>query len=85
MSVLLQDRTMPKDKDKRDDVPVKLDRRVKRAADIVAKYRGISAAEYVSERLRPLVMSDLAEHQASGLSPEGESTPEKKPRRRKEA
>lgn len=44
---------------KRNDVPVKLDAEVTRIARIVAAYEGMHLAEYLSERLRPLVVKDL--------------------------
>jgi hypothetical protein len=50
-------------KPKRNDIPAKIDQEVIRLAKIVAAYRSISLAEYLSERLRPLVESDLAKHQ----------------------
>jgi hypothetical protein len=48
-------------KSKRNDEPVKLDREVLRLARIVAAYRGIPIAEYLSERLRPLAEADYEE------------------------
>jgi hypothetical protein len=47
----------------RNDVSVKLDARVARDAKLVATYRGISVAEYISEVLRPIVAKDLTAEQ----------------------
>jgi hypothetical protein len=43
----------------RNDVAVKLDAEVVRVARIVAAYRNIPMAEYLSEILRPIVNRDL--------------------------
>ncbi len=48
-------------KRKRDDVTVKLDAELVRIAKVVAAYRDITIAEYLSERLRPLVDLDHIE------------------------
>ena len=53
----------PMAKPKRNDVPVKMDAEVVRVARIVAAYQGVTLAEYISERLRPLAKADLAKHQ----------------------
>jgi hypothetical protein len=53
----------PMAKSKRNDVPVKIDAEVARLARIVAAYEDTSLAEYISERLRPLVQKDLDKHQ----------------------
>jgi hypothetical protein len=44
---------------KRNDIPVKLDAEVVRVARIAAAYKEMSLAEYLSERLRPLVAQDV--------------------------
>ncbi len=60
--------TMPRQK--RNDEPVKLDKEVVRVARIVAAYRGISMAEYLSTKLLDQVKDDLARHQqADGATP----------------
>jgi hypothetical protein len=46
---------------KRNDRPAKIDAEVLRVAASVAALRGITVAEYLSERLRPLVFEDHAE------------------------
>jgi hypothetical protein len=51
----LADRPMTK----RNDVPVKIDAEVVRVAKIAAAYKDMSLAEYISERLRPLVAEDI--------------------------
>jgi hypothetical protein len=48
-------------KPKRNDEVAKIDSEVLRIARAVAALRGITLAEYLSERLRPLVLSDHAE------------------------
>lgn len=53
-------------REKRNDFPQKIDLEVLNNARIVAAYRRMSVAEYISERLRPLVEGDLAEHQRQG-------------------
>jgi hypothetical protein len=59
---------MPRRK-KRDDDVTKFDREVLRMARIVAAYRDIPLAEYLSEVVRPIVAQHLAEHQRSGGPP----------------
>jgi hypothetical protein len=49
---------------KRNDVPVKLDAEVVRVAKIAAAYKDMSLAEYLSERLRPLVSQDVEQEHA---------------------
>ena len=49
--------------DERPATPVRMDAEVVRIARIVAAYRGITLAEYISERLRPLADADLLRHQ----------------------
>lgn len=44
---------------KRNDVPAKVDAEVIRIAKTVAAFRGLTLAEYLSERLRPLVNEDF--------------------------
>ncbi len=51
----LADRPMTR----RNDVPVKIDADVVRVAKIAAAYKDVSLAEYISERLRPLVAEDV--------------------------
>jgi hypothetical protein len=43
----------------RNDVSVKLDAAVAREAKLVATYRGVALAEYISEVLKPIVRADL--------------------------
>jgi hypothetical protein len=49
---------------KRNDVPVKVDAEVIRIAKIAAAYKDMSLAEYISERLRPLVAEDVEREHA---------------------
>jgi predicted DNA binding CopG/RHH family protein len=49
---------------KRQDVTVKLDSEVVRTAKIVAAYRGLTVADYLSESLRPIAQRDLLKEQA---------------------
>jgi hypothetical protein len=49
---------------KRNDVPVKIDAEVVRVAKIAAAYKDMSLAEYISERLRPLVALDVEQEHA---------------------
>ena len=49
---------------KRNDVPVKIDAEVIRVARIAAAYKDMSLAEYISERLRPLVSQDVEQEHA---------------------
>jgi hypothetical protein len=48
---------------KRDDTAAKIDASIVRDAKIVAAYRDITLAEYLSELLRPLVARDLKAEQ----------------------
>jgi len=43
----------------RDDIVVKLDRRLAAEARYIAETRGISLAEYLTEALRPIVARDF--------------------------
>jgi hypothetical protein len=63
--------TPPMPKPKRDDESVKIDRTVLQQAKIVAAYLGITVAEYLSDRLRPLVAEDHGEqmHKFEGAAP----------------
>lgn len=63
--------TMPQraSKQKRNDVPAKIDAEVMRLARIVAAYEDVDIAELVSETLRPILKERLAHHQASGCAP----------------
>jgi hypothetical protein len=54
---------------KRQDVTVKLDSEVVRIAKIVAAYRGVSVADYLSESLRPIAQKDLQKEQTKGAAP----------------
>jgi hypothetical protein len=64
----------------RNDVAVKLDAEVVRVARIVAAYRNIPMAEYLSEILRPIVNRDLEEEaKRSGKPGPGPARPKGKP------
>ncbi len=54
---------------KRQDVTVKVNSEVVRIAKIVAAYRGISVANYLSETLEPIVQKDLHKEQMKGIPP----------------
>jgi hypothetical protein len=62
-------------KSSRNDVQVKLDAEVVRAARIVSAYRDVTMAEYLSGLLKPLVMRDLATEQAKGVGGEKKKAP----------
>lgn len=47
-------------KRKRNDTAVKVDAELVRIAKVIAAYRDIPLAEYLSERLRPLIEADHA-------------------------
>jgi hypothetical protein len=49
---------------RRNDVTVKIDAELVRLAKIVSAYKNKSLAEYISDRLWPLVNQDLEEEQA---------------------
>lgn len=51
----------------RDDVTVKIDRKVKSKAQYVADQRGIPLAEYLSEIVRPVAERDFAKAASEGL------------------
>lgn len=59
--------TMPRPK--RDDIPVKMDAGVVHICKIVAAYRNISLAEYLSETMKPVAEKSLAEYSAKGPPP----------------
>jgi hypothetical protein len=69
MSVKTQETVMEIDV-KRNDVNVKMDAEVARKCKIVASLRGISAAEYLSERMRPLVQKDFEADMQNELRPD---------------
>lgn len=54
---------MAKDKEqtKRNDVPVRIDAEVLEDVRIAAAYAGISIAEYLSEKMRPIAAQDVEE------------------------
>jgi hypothetical protein len=77
---------------KRNDVPVKIDAEVIKVAKIAAAYRELSLAEYLSERLRPLVAEDVQRSHAenpyfgkpkgAATGPAGPTAAEKSARRK---
>jgi hypothetical protein len=71
----------PMAKPKRNDAPVKIDAEVVRKGRIVAAFRGITLAEYFSERLDPLVSADLKEHLRDEPDPEAAPAPTGKRRK----
>lgn len=64
---------------KRNDVVAKVDSEVIRKAKIIAAFRGISLAEYLTERLEPLVAVDLAAHIAGDGPQTGRARRNRKP------
>jgi hypothetical protein len=56
---------------RRQDTAVKVDAEVIRKAKIVAAYKDVSLAEYLSEALRPIVDRDLVDYSRRSL--EGEA------------
>ena len=68
--------SMPR-KTKRDDEPVKLDRKVLAVARIVAATKGISLAEYLSETLRPIVQKDHDDYIRQQAAVDAEGPPPK--------
>ena len=73
-------RRVPRKPRRNDDV-TKIDKEVLRLARIVAAYRDITIAEYISERLRPLVQQDLADHARLQAAAKGDlEEPAPKPR-----
>lgn len=69
---------MDKEMTRRNDVPVKIDAEVVRKAKIVAAFKDIALAEYVSELLRPLVEEHLKEHSRLSLGTEPKASPKPK-------
>ncbi len=49
-------------KRKRVDVTVKIDAELVRIAKVISAFRSITVAEYLSERLRPLIDADYMEN-----------------------
>jgi hypothetical protein len=60
---------------RRKDVAVKIDAEVVRQAKIVAAYKDVSLAEYMSEAIRPIVERDLREHSRKALEGDTEAAP----------
>lgn len=54
---------------RRKDMAVKIDAEVTRKAKIVAAYKDVSLAEYLSESLRDIVDRDLTEYAKRALDP----------------
>ena len=72
MAVEAPERTMVR----RNDQTVKLDAEVARDAKIVAAYKDMSLAEYLSELIRPVVARDLeSEHERKTKPPKGKGGP----------
>jgi hypothetical protein len=65
MGTTVASRSMPrrKDEEKRTDVPVRIDTEVVKDARLVAAYRDVSLAQYISDLIRPLVARDVDELQ----------------------
>jgi hypothetical protein len=63
---------------RRDDATAKLDADLVRKAKIVAAYRDVSLAEYLSEALRPIVESDHREHARHALDEQKPGKPKGK-------
>ncbi len=61
---------------KRSDVTVKLDGDVVRIAKIVAAYKGVSLAEYLSSTLLPAVQADLEREQTRNQPRKGKGVKE---------
>ena len=61
---------------RRNDVAVKIDAEVARQAKIVAAFKDVSLAEFLSEALRPIVEKELVEQSARAAK--GAVTPPKK-------
>jgi hypothetical protein len=59
---------------KRNDLSVKIDAEIVRKVKIVAAYRDLSIAEYLSETLRPIVERELRDYSRRSLD---ESPPKK--------
>jgi hypothetical protein len=62
---------------RRTDVAVKIDAEVVRQAKVVAAFRGISLAEYLSETSRPAVQRDYREESRKAA---GDNEPPKPPK-----
>jgi hypothetical protein len=58
---------------RRNDVGVKIDAEVASMCKIVAEYKKISASEYMSEVLRPVVEKDLEQHSKKFLKEKGKA------------
>ena len=63
---------------RRNDVAVKIDAEVARIAKIVASYKDVSLAEYLSEALRTIVEADHRKYAREALEPG--PTPKSKPK-----
>jgi hypothetical protein len=63
------------------DVAVRVNAEVAREARIVAAYKGVPLARYISETLRPIVRHDLEEESAQVRKPKGPRPPGKRPGR----
>lgn len=62
---------------KRNDLSVKIDAEIVRKVKIVAAYRDLSIAEYLSETLRPIVERELREFSRRSLGAEKTDPPRK--------
>jgi hypothetical protein len=57
--------TLDREMVRRNDATAKIDAEVLRMVRLVAEYRGITAAEYLTEVVRPIVEKDLEHEQAN--------------------
>jgi hypothetical protein len=62
--------TTERDVARRTDLAVKIDASLARKAKIVASYKDMSLAQYLSEALRPIVENDLREQARRTLNPD---------------
>lgn len=62
---------------KRNDLSVKIDAEIVRKVKIVAAYRDLSIAEYLSETLRPIVDQELRDYSRRSLDESKPAPPRK--------
>lgn len=65
---------------RRHDMAVKVDAEIVRKAKIVAAFKDVSLAEYLSEALRPIVDRELREFSQRSLDVKPEPKPAPKPK-----
>jgi hypothetical protein len=69
--------TADREMTRRNDAAVKIDAELVRKAKVVASFKDMSLAEYLSEVLRPIIDRDLRDHSRRALGDEAPKPPKR--------